>query len=136
MIAFADGYESSQYQWFKIAFQHLFDRSDAEVEELAVYVPREPHTAVVYLTPRASGRIAAAMPLYVLEDCQRPATEDVALLIGTEFASSTDWCELDEEQRARRIALAGDDAHHEAMTLGLLPVTDEERAAYFAAGLD
>jgi hypothetical protein len=94
-ISFVGGFDSPDCQWMKTIFQHLYEASaTSEYDELALYASKAAgHGVTLYLSPRATSRVRAAVSRYSFVTCLRPAAEDVELILGAAPARSTEWCE-------------------------------------------
>eukprot|EP01036_Dinobryon_divergens_P021448 gene21448-29447_t len=75
MISFAGGFDSPDCRWIRTIFQHLYEASaPSEYDELALYASKDVGRGVtLYLSPRATSRVRAAVSRYSLVMCQRPA---------------------------------------------------------------
>ncbi|MEQ1901598.1 MAG: hypothetical protein ABL866_12795 [Devosia sp.] len=100
-IAFAEGFESPNSAWIRTVFHNLYEHaSDEEFDELALYRAKgEAEGVTLYLSPRATARLRAAMSRFDLTDCERPETEAVELVIGAPLAWRTEWCETPLAER-------------------------------------
>ena len=111
-IAFEDGLESSNAAWIRTIFQHLYESaSDEEFDTMALYRGNEATNGVtLYLGPRATTRLRAAMSRFDLVECERPETEAVELLIGAPLAWRPEFVEL---ELTERLAIAEEAYYHD-----------------------
>lgn len=100
-IVFEDGFESANCRWVRTVFQQIYlNAPDHEFDALALYRSVDPATAVtLYLSPRASARLRAAMSRFDLIDCRRPDAAEVEVVLGHPMAADPSWCELSPMER-------------------------------------
>ena len=71
----------------------------AEFDALALYRGRGKRAATLYLSPRATARLRAAMSRFDLSDCARPDAADVEVVLGHPMAADPAWCDLTPMER-------------------------------------
>ena len=101
-ISFAGGYDSPDCLWLRTVFQALYEHvTEDEYDALVLYRAKRPDAeATLYLSPRATSRLRAAVSRFDLRDCERPAAEDVEVAIGVAIAWDPAFCEHSAAERA------------------------------------
>jgi hypothetical protein len=100
LISFAEGFDSPSCQWVRTVFQQLYmHATDNEFDALALYRGRGKQDATLYLSPRATARLRAAMSRFDLSDCARPDAADVVVVLGHPMAADPGWCDLTPMER-------------------------------------
>lgn len=100
-IVFEESFECANCRWVRTVFQQVYLHApDHEFDSLALYRSVEPSlTVTLYLSPRASARLRAAMSRFDLTDCPRPDAAEVEVVLGHPLAADPSWCELSPMQR-------------------------------------
>lgn len=106
-IAFAEGFDSANCRWVRTVFQHLYEHaSDEEFDALALYRDLAQGRVTLFLSPRGTAKLRAAMSRFALVDCERPEAEAVELVIGAPLAARPEWCELSPAERLAEAEIA------------------------------
>ena len=99
-IAFAEGFDSANCRWVRTVFQHLYEHaSDEDFDTFALYRDKLLTGVTLYLSPRGTARLRAAMSRFDLVDCARPDVSEIELVIGAPLAVDPQWCEMTRSQR-------------------------------------
>lgn len=101
-IIIEGGFESRQSEWIRTIFENCYAHADDNTyATMAMYVSKETAApCVLYFTPMAARKFSAAVSRFSLRPCERPVSDAVELLVGEDFATFTEWCELTEDERA------------------------------------
>lgn len=86
----------------RIVFQALYEHaSEDEYDALVLYRAKSSDAGVtLYLSPRATARLRAAVSRFSLTDCERPEAKDIDVAIGPPIAWDPAFCEYSPDERA------------------------------------
>jgi len=89
-ISFAEGFDSAECRWFRTTFQQLYEHaSDEDYHTLALYLDLRPSKGTtLILSPAGTAQLQAALTSLDLIECERPAANDVAVVVGQPIANN------------------------------------------------